>query len=112
MKYRKREKEKELGEILSSVLPNHLSDFYLISAKWADLVGDLLASKTKVDSIYGNIININVENHAWLQQIQFLKKELQDKLSSLPLNKFYEMKFRVKHDSWDNYHKYNKNKLT
>jgi len=48
---------------------------------WDDTVGEKIASKTEPQSIKKNVLKVSVSDHAWLQQLQFLKEEIREKLN-------------------------------
>ena len=48
---------------------------------WDEVVGDSIASKTQPIGISKGLLKVTVADHAWLQQLQFLKHDIAGKLN-------------------------------
>ena len=48
---------------------------------WDDVVGDTIAAQTQPIGISKGMLKVTVADHAWLQQLQFLKHDISNKLN-------------------------------
>ena len=48
---------------------------------WDEVVGDTIASHTQPIGISKGMLKVTVADHAWLQQLQFLKHDIANKLN-------------------------------
>ncbi len=48
---------------------------------WEEIVGDRIAERTEPLSLKNGVLKITVTDHAWLQQLQFLKEEIRGRLN-------------------------------
>jgi hypothetical protein len=89
---------KKISGVLSGVV-NHQGwdrklDMHSVFLKWEELVGDTLAECTRPHKIVNNVLWIEVETSSWMQQLQFEKIPLLEKLNdSLYLSTFNDIKF-------------------
>ena len=56
-------------------------DAYRLWQHWEDVVGQPIAQNTQPEAIKGNLLLVNVSSAPWMQQLQFLKPELIEKLN-------------------------------
>jgi hypothetical protein len=85
----KRRKQKEfqrIGDILKNTLkrkkiPVHVQDHHLSDA-WNTAVGPIIAGNTSVHKIKGDTLFIKVSTSTWMQQLQFMKHEILEKVKS------------------------------
>ena len=56
-------------------------DAYRLWQYWEDVVGQPIAQNTQPEAIKGNLLLVNVSSAPWMQQLQFLKSELIEKLN-------------------------------
>lgn len=56
-------------------------DAYRLWQQWEDVVGSTIAQNTRPEAIKGKLLLVNVSSAPWMQQLQFLKPELIDKLN-------------------------------
>ena len=79
------DKPASLGSILSQVLSasNVEVDLntYRLWKEWPQLVGPAIARNTRPEAIKGKLLLVNVSSAPWLQQLQYLKCELIEKLN-------------------------------
>ena len=85
----KRRKQKEfqrIGDILKKTLkrkkiPVHVQDHHLNDV-WKKAVGPIIAGNTSVHGVKGDTLFIKVSTSTWMQQLQFMKHEIMDKVKS------------------------------
>ena len=56
-------------------------DAFRLWQQWKDVVGPEIAENTKPEAIKGKLLLVNVSSAPWMQQLQFLKPELIEKLN-------------------------------
>lgn len=80
------EKPKPIGSILEKTLKALEIDAPLkahsIWGAWTEIVGEPLALHAQPRSIYNRILFINVSHSTWIQQLQFLKPALLEKINA------------------------------
>jgi hypothetical protein len=63
---------------------------------WTDIVGSSLAQHTSPAGWRGTTLIINVEHSAWMQELQFMKRDLIAKISkSCPNTKLKDIRFQI-----------------
>ena len=63
---------------------------------WRDIVGEALAKHTSPAGWRGTTLVITVEHNAWMQELQFMKRELIAKISdACPNTKLKDIRFQV-----------------
>lgn len=85
----RRRKQKEfqrIGDILKKTLkrkkiPVHVQDHHL-SDTWNTAVGPIIAGNTSVHKVKGDTLFVKVSTSTWMQQLQFMKHEILDKVKS------------------------------
>jgi len=79
-------KPKPIGSILESTLKGLEVDFqlkaYSIWGAWREIVGESVADQTQPRSIRNRILFMDVSHPAWIQQLQFLKPKLLEKINA------------------------------
>lgn len=63
-------------------LPVHMTDRGLAEA-WNEAVGALIASHTAVENLKNNTLYVKVADSVWLQQLQFMKPEISERLNRI-----------------------------
>jgi len=58
-------------------------DLELIQQFWPDLVGDQLASVTKITALHGSTVVLNVPDLIWRKQLMTMKLQLLQKMNHL-----------------------------
>lgn len=97
---KKLDKPADLGSILqdamkASRLDVHL-DAYRLWQKWEDTVGPTIAQNAKPEAIKGKLLLVNVSSAPWMQQLQFLKTELIEKVNeSLGREVIHDIRFKI-----------------
>jgi predicted nucleic acid-binding Zn ribbon protein len=56
-------------------------DAYRLWQQWKDAVGATIAQNTRPEAIKGKLLLVHVSSAPWMQQLQFLKPELIEKLN-------------------------------
>ena len=82
--------KKKAGQKISAILPELVKskgwearlDLYSIFPKWRKLVGEDIAGCTRPWKIDKNVLWIEVENSAWMQQLQFEKLAILERLNA------------------------------
>jgi predicted nucleic acid-binding Zn ribbon protein len=67
-----------LGDVLSAVGNRRLKKLhkYELWNRWEELVGSTVAAHARPSSWRRNTLVVTVENHAWMQELLFLREEL------------------------------------
>ncbi len=69
-------------------------DMHSVFMNWENLVGETIAKCASPCKIVKNVLWVEVDNSSWMQQLQFDKVALLDKLnSSLRFSRFADIKF-------------------
>lgn len=71
-----------LGGAISSCGGKSDKGLGLIWNKWDEAVGKTIADNARPAAFNGNILIVHAESSVWIQQLQFLKKELTAKINS------------------------------
>ena len=89
-----------IGNILGDVLQKyrHEMDAELLQVwqVWDSIVGEVIAQNAKPAAFKGQILLVNVTNSTWIHQLQFLKKEMIERLNNAlgkPL--IEDLKFKI-----------------
>jgi predicted nucleic acid-binding Zn ribbon protein len=76
---------------IGDVLPHVLSDLklneplraYRAVECWAEAVGEQLAQHTRAVSVHEGVLLVEADSSAWMQEIQFHKRRILDRLERL-----------------------------
>lgn len=75
-----------LGNILKQALKASNIDvdleLYRLWELWGDAVGPEIAQNARPEAIKGKLLLVNVSSAPWMQQLQYLKSELTEKLNT------------------------------
>jgi predicted nucleic acid-binding Zn ribbon protein len=64
--------------------------------QWQDVVGPTIAENARPEAIKGKLLLVNVSSAPWMQQLQFLKAELVEKLNeSLGREVVQDIRFKI-----------------
>jgi len=99
----KKEKGKEaepVGQLINRVLGKYRQEADQEITKlwdlWEDAVGEPIAENTRPAAFKGKILIVYVSSSAWMQQLQFLKKDMITKINNvLGEELIEEIKFRI-----------------
>ncbi len=85
-KRKKQEQLLHIGEILTKTLkrkkiPVHVTDQH-ISHVWDTAVGSIIAANTRAHNIKNGTLFVKVSTSTWMQQLQFMKHEIMDKVNA------------------------------
>ena len=77
---------KPIGDVLADVLKKRqinlpTKDPHLWKA-WEASVGPLIAAQTAVDRLKNDVLFVKVSNSVWMQQLQFMKKDILEKFNA------------------------------
>lgn len=82
---KRKSKPDALGQVLQNALKASNIDIdlglYRLWQHWDDLVGPAIARNARPAAIKGNLLLVNVSSAPWMQQLQYLKGELTQKLN-------------------------------
>ncbi len=70
-----------LGSLLSKKKFKKRMEECRVVEIWDDVVGDAIAAQTQPIGISKGVLKVTVTDHAWLQQLQFLKHDISNKLN-------------------------------
>lgn len=63
--------------------------------RWQEIVGDKIARQSQPESLRDGVLQVRVENPAWLHHLRFLERDLCHKLNKqLPSLEIKELRFR------------------
>ena len=77
-------------------------DTHRLWQQWKDVVGPAIAENTRPEAIKGKLLLVYVSSAPWMQQLQFLKPELIEKLNeSLGKEVVGDIRFKIGHVNRD-----------
>ncbi len=84
-KWRKKAYPTDISVILNSLLTKKKLKKKIADCKvfeiWDDVAGEKIAEKTEPLELRKGVLKVMVSDHVWLQQLQFLKEEIKDRLN-------------------------------
>lgn len=94
------DKPAHLGTILQKAIEASRIDVdlgaYRLWQRWENVVGPAIAENTRPEAINGKLLLVNVSSAPWMQQLQFLKPELIEKLNeALGKEVVGDMRFKI-----------------
>jgi predicted nucleic acid-binding Zn ribbon protein len=82
---RRKSRPRKLGDTLQRVLqridPDQRLDAYRVWTFWAEEVGPTVARRAQPSGFRAGVLSVRVSNHAWMQELQFLKDDLRQRLN-------------------------------
>jgi len=89
-----------LNEIVSGIFhdsPTHgRKDLFMIHTIWHKAVGEKIAENTLPQTIRKNILFVTVSNSVWMQELQFLKDQIREKINKdLPTLTIHDIRFKI-----------------
>lgn len=89
-----------IGDIMNSVLKTcrHDCDEELsqVWSLWKSAVGDVIAKNTKPEAFKGKLLLVRVNNHPWMHQLQFMKKDIINNVNrALGKELVQDIKFKI-----------------
>ncbi|MFQ5665283.1 MAG: DUF721 domain-containing protein [Candidatus Binatia bacterium] len=70
-----------LRDVLERVDPEHEMRAYSIWTFWNDEVGDMIARRAQPAQFRNGILFISVATQSWMQELQFMKNTIRDRLN-------------------------------
>jgi predicted nucleic acid-binding Zn ribbon protein len=101
MKHRKNIKEAaHIGSVINKVLRTCRyesdEDLAQVWSLWASAVGEDIAKNARPEAFKGKLLLVHVTSSAWMQQLQFLKKDIINKVNDALGNTLIEeIKFKI-----------------
>ena len=100
---KKKETEKEaapigelVGRLLGKYRPDSDQELTKVWDIWEDAVGETIAENTRPAAFKGEILIVYVASSTWMHQLQFLKKDIIEKVNSaLGKELVEEIKFKI-----------------
>ncbi len=71
-----------LGRLLQRIDPDHRLDVYRVWTFWEEEVGETIAARAKPGGFHAGILSVQVKGHTWMQELQFLKDTLRERLNA------------------------------
>jgi len=75
-----------VGDVLSSVLkrvdPDQQLRTYRLWTFWREEVGELIARRAQPERVRNGILFVTVATHSWMQELQFMKEEIRERLNT------------------------------
>lgn len=82
----KRKPVAQIGPVLDRVFeridPRDRQGLYRIWRFWADEVGEPIARRAQPAGFHAGTLAVEVKGHSWMQELQFLKHDLRDRLNA------------------------------
>ena len=94
------DKPAPLGTILQEAIAASKIDVdlsaYKLWQQWQDVVGPVIGENTRPEAIKGKLLLVNVSSSPWIQQLQFLKSELIEKLNqAMGIELIGDIRFKI-----------------
>jgi hypothetical protein len=91
-----------LGDVLKRVDPDQQLRAYALWTFWDDEVGDGIAQRAQPTRFRNGILLVTVATHSWMQELQFMKEEIRNRLNArLEANLVRDIFFVVGHVATD-----------
>jgi len=71
-----------LGDVLQRVDPEQQMRVYRIWSFWNDEVGDAIARRAQPARVRNGILFVTVATHSWMQELQFMKDTIRDRINA------------------------------
>jgi len=89
-----------IGDIINHVLKTCRhdcdGDLAQVWSLWDTAVGDVIAKNTRPEAFKGKLLLVHVNSSAWMHQLQFLKKDMIDKINAaLGKELVQDIKFKI-----------------
>lgn len=83
---RQRSQPSGIGDLLDRIFqridPEERRGAHRIWAFWAEEVGEAVAERAEPAGFHAGVLSVRVSNHAWMQELQFLKEDLRERLNA------------------------------
>jgi predicted nucleic acid-binding Zn ribbon protein len=89
-----------IGDIINHVLKTCRrdcdGDLSQVWSLWDAAVGDVIAKNARPEAFKGKLLLVNVNSSAWMHQLQFLKKDMIEKINTaLGKELVQDIKFKI-----------------
>jgi hypothetical protein len=74
--------DEPLARVLARIDPQQRLRVYRLWTFWADEVGAAIAARAQPTAFRGGLLTVAVNGHAWMQELQFLKETLRERLNA------------------------------
>lgn len=71
-----------LGRIVQRIDPEQRLEVYRVWTFWADEVGPMIAARAEPLRFRAGVLFVRVASHAWMQELQFMKEALRERLNA------------------------------
>jgi len=71
-----------LGDVLKRIDPEHQLRAYRIWSFWNDEVGAGIARRAQPTHFRNGILSVTVATHSWMQELQFMKNDIRERLNA------------------------------
>jgi predicted nucleic acid-binding Zn ribbon protein len=71
-----------LGRVVQRIDPDQRLEVYRVWTFWADEVGASIAARAEPLRFRAGVLFVRVASHAWMQELQFMKETLRERLNS------------------------------
>ena len=71
-----------LGDVLQRVDPEQLLPAYRIWTFWNDEMGEAIARRAQPSRFGNGILSVTVATHSWMQELQFMKENIRERLNA------------------------------
>ena len=97
---KKMNKPAQLGSVLQDAIKTARVDANLDACRlwqeWNTVVGEAISQNARPEAIKGKLLLVNVSSAPWMQQLQFLKTELLQKLNeSMGKDAVEDIRFKI-----------------
>lgn len=92
-------------QLLAQALQKALKKWHLsqdlhrheVLGHWPEIAGEQVASRSRPLRFHGNMLVVEVDHPAWLQELKFLKEEILQKIAqAFPKSKIKGLRFTLK----------------
>ena len=70
-----------LQRVLQRIDPDHRLHAYRVWTFWDAEVGEAIAAHARPAALHGGVLSVRVDSAAWMQELQFLKEGLRERLN-------------------------------
>ncbi len=70
-----------LERVLGRIDPHQRLKVYRVWTFWEEEVGKTVASRAQPTGYRGGVLSVRVSGHAWMQELQFLKETIRERLN-------------------------------
>ena len=71
-----------LARLLQRIDPSHRLEAYRLWLFWDEVVGEGIARRARPRRMRDGVLFVTVESHAWMQELQFLKEEIRERINA------------------------------